>query len=439
MVEGKKEIIDNVTGRFSDLNLVPVRVFGGVTLEEVAAGLDQAGLLDDMTEEDMNKFLEKTLKDVDTTVRNPQFEPLVKANGGIIGVDQEKFKAMVKKWGKPVADLVVEKKRECEEHNPSGCYPVPKLYDNGRKNSIGQAITALCPHPTPAQAPGERPSAQHHASSSTPSLGHSHHCRQTRTRRAARGGLGSGEASSVWDSEDTSDSDAEEGSSDWGSEEEEEEEEEAASQAVVPASGSYLSRRHLMSGEMWMAFLDCCALSQARRYLGCLEFILKTTLPGTNLGTLQSKRDGQAFVKAAGKAVGKLLEMKNRYGTAWNAFKDFVEGNNSKILARASKQGELIMGTEFRKDFQHWMMQGRQTTISKYTANRYCLGAGKVLMAVYPQGKIDTKEAGKVWVEERKHKLQAHVNGIASGGFYKQRKHETTGWYHLLTYLGFKK
>lgn len=46
--------------------------------------------------------------------------------GRLEGVDREHevLQQIEKKYGQPVVDLLIEKRREVEEYNPSGCYPV---------------------------------------------------------------------------------------------------------------------------------------------------------------------------------------------------------------------------------------------------------------------------------------------------------------------------
>lgn len=50
---------------------------------------------------------------------------LQRRDGLVVGVDHDHvvLKNITEDLGKPVADLIIEKKREVEKYCPSGCYP----------------------------------------------------------------------------------------------------------------------------------------------------------------------------------------------------------------------------------------------------------------------------------------------------------------------------
>lgn len=68
-----------------------------------------------------------------------------KKHGRIIKIDEAdpKLKKLRASYGDALADLVLEKRQEIEEHNPSGHYPIKKLWKNGREMTLKEAITSV--------------------------------------------------------------------------------------------------------------------------------------------------------------------------------------------------------------------------------------------------------------------------------------------------------
>lgn len=65
--------------------------------------------------------------------------------GEVVGVDMEHpvLQELRAEHGEPIADLVIEKKREVERYCPSGHYPTPVLFHEGRELRLPEAVTRL--------------------------------------------------------------------------------------------------------------------------------------------------------------------------------------------------------------------------------------------------------------------------------------------------------
>ncbi|EWM22930.1 putative domain XH [Nannochloropsis gaditana] len=67
---------------------------------------------------------------IDATIRDASFDPLMRQEGRIVGVDWDHMvlRNLQEEYGRAMAELVVAKKKEVERYCPSGSYPVLVLW-----------------------------------------------------------------------------------------------------------------------------------------------------------------------------------------------------------------------------------------------------------------------------------------------------------------------
>ena len=83
--------------------------------------------------------LEKVMTKIEKELRNVQWDPFLRRGGEIEGVNEEddEVKAFRKAYGQQTTALILEKKRELEEHNSSGGYPTKVTTDRTTRGGAG--------------------------------------------------------------------------------------------------------------------------------------------------------------------------------------------------------------------------------------------------------------------------------------------------------------
>lgn len=87
----------------------------------------------------------RALDAVDSLVRDATFDPFHRQHGRIIGTNHSHklLLSLCEEWGPAMADLVVVKKEEIEKFCPSGHYPTPVLWKEGKEVTIGAVVRRL--------------------------------------------------------------------------------------------------------------------------------------------------------------------------------------------------------------------------------------------------------------------------------------------------------
>lgn len=73
--------------------------------------------------------------------------------------DDITLQSLKEEWGEEIHDLVVEALTELQEHNPSGCYMVPELWNfkEKRKAALDEVIREILQNPAIRVKPRTQP------------------------------------------------------------------------------------------------------------------------------------------------------------------------------------------------------------------------------------------------------------------------------------------
>ncbi len=384
--EAKERLVKAAAEEEDMAGVLPIRVFCEATDDEIHTAWRAGG------RPRYKWHHAAVVKEVDDAIRNAGFDPWIRRRGGITGVNEQHpvLQTLRERWGEPIAALVVEKKREIEEHCPSGSYPTPVLYENGKVLRMGEAVERLlkalktaraqarpppracratgssplvtttpaagrdegvaCPPHTPAvvrvRSTGTTSSSSSASSSHSPVNGAVRDLqRKEEEEEEEEGGGGGAQSSSDEEEEDDSSEEDSEDSEDTEEDEEEEEEEEEEERGTgrprnhnhsKDAAGPGMAPGLQDDFLRWLVgkVRGC----KARSYRNCVNKLIQLATRTENRGgggageeelvLLRDKAAGRAFIRTYEAAIAEHVKKKGRYyRSAYNAFAAFVRGS----------------------------------------------------------------------------------------------------------------
>ena len=90
-------------------------------------------------------MITKVYEEIDGLLRDPRFDPFVRKDGNVVKTSKKHpiLQQIKKDYGVPVWQLLMTKRLEIEQFNPSGHYPTKVLWKDGQKLKVYEAIEHL--------------------------------------------------------------------------------------------------------------------------------------------------------------------------------------------------------------------------------------------------------------------------------------------------------
>lgn len=126
-------------------DLVPVHVFCEATAAEVEIALKKWEPFTKKSKKEQGALVQKVNDELDGILRDPRFDPFIRREGKVVETNKkhEVLQHIKREYGQVVWKLLMCKRLEIEQHNPSGHYPTKVLYKNGKKLKLYEAIEHL--------------------------------------------------------------------------------------------------------------------------------------------------------------------------------------------------------------------------------------------------------------------------------------------------------
>jgi chromosome segregation ATPase len=142
LVQTKNRLIA-LAEEFSDL--VPVHVFCEANAAEVELALKKCEPFTKKSKKEQTALVQKVNDELDAILRDPRFDPFIRRQGKVVETNKkhEVLQHIKREYGQAIWKLLMCKRLEIEQHNPSGHYPTKVLWKDGKKLKLYEAIEHL--------------------------------------------------------------------------------------------------------------------------------------------------------------------------------------------------------------------------------------------------------------------------------------------------------